>query len=896
MRSGVLRRIAPAVGLAVTTLLPALVAAATPPVRVVSGEGFVEVDNGLVKVRVARDDAGLRQEYLAARGDAWVPLAAGWRPRGGPQPIAPLYDTAIDPAHRILVTECLGRIDRVAGDDEAAVTVLAGATDAARIEQSITVRRGEQLAHVEVRATLAGEAPRLEYLLLPFVMAWQGPPDVSHAPAYEPTNEAVIGDRSFFSPAACLQQNGLFVGLMPDLDIVEGHVVRGPGSRRHPDSNSFPVPVDETQVSMPTALDVEVRPERGVAPVLSYGMMDYVVHQHVWFHHPSAGRTMVRTLSQGDVRIGMDLLLAADAPQHRGYQLAARHLWRRYGRPNFAKPRPQAMPFAAYAEACYPAHFAYQGYDVAGTRLAHRQLPDRPDRRVWQAWELDGQAVGGLRLHAPQWENFVVNLAWWNNACDATGLFAWSRRLDRGGPLAAELGEKAERMIALALAAPQDRGLFPAIYDLRGQRWLRGLWNPPLEGYDPTAARAFWDWDSGQAAYQTAAASVTAGYLMTYRRTCRDDPRIVDYVRRYGDFLIAAMLPDGRVPGWFTADLRPLPSLAWNADGGAHAWVLAELHLATGEPRYLEAARRAAAFLETEVLPRQRWADFEAFYSCAIKPETFHDARTGQGPCNTMSISWALQGFLALHEATGARHYLDAAEATADFASLFQAVWAPHFVITAHPFGGITSQLGDADWLDQRAHRFAEPLVRIGLLTGRQDLVERGVAAARSSLTLVNHPRHRANGIYVHTDFPEGLGPENVDHEGFPQRPLSSGPSWGAVGGLAGAAHVLAQLGGAYVDLARDITVGVDGVGVRAARREGRVVRIDLVDQLAALAMPYDAPRTIELRVVGLPDAGDFELVLDGGPPAPFSAAALAALELRVEGGGFSAPAVPAPR
>ena len=32
-----------------------------------------------------------------------------------------------------------------------------------------------------------------------------------------------------------------------------------------------------------------------------------------------------------------------------------------------------------------------------------------------------------------------------------------------------------------------------------------------------------------------------------------------------------------------------------------------------------------------EVLPGQRWTDFEAHYSCAVKPETFFDERTG-GP------------------------------------------------------------------------------------------------------------------------------------------------------------------------------------------------------------------------------------------------------------------------
>ena len=57
----------------------------------------------------------------------------------------------------------------------------------------------------------------------------------------------------------------------------------------------------------------------------------------------------------------------------------------------------------------------------------------------------------------------------------------------------------------------------------------------------------------------------------------------------------------------------------------------------------------------------------------SFKPETYYDERTGQGPCNTMSMSWALQGFLGLHEATGEQHFLEAAESVADSASLFQA-------------------------------------------------------------------------------------------------------------------------------------------------------------------------------------------------------------------------------
>ncbi len=328
------------------------------------------------------------------------------------------------------------------------------------------------------------------------------------------------------------------------------------------------------------------------------------------------------------------------------------------------------------------------------------------------------------------------------------------------------------------------------------------------------------------------------------------------------------------MPGWFTADLQPLPSLKWNADGGAHAWVLGELYLATKDPKYLDGARRVCGFLLDNVLPQQRWADFEAFYSCATKPETFFDARTDQWPCNTMSVSWALQGFLAIYEATHDQHYLDAAEAAADFASLFQAVWAPPYVVTAYPFGGFSSQLGDAEWLDQRAHRFADPLVRIGLLTGRQDLIERGIAAAHSSLTLANLPRHQANGIYTHTDFPVGLGPENIDHEGYPQRPLSSGPSWSSVGGLAGVAHVMQRLGGAYIDFEKNLAVGVDGLKIVSFCRQGDTIRLKLQSQLAALPVPYDQPYTVELRMAGLPE-GRYTVQINDEAPRRLDAARL---------------------
>ena len=82
-----------------------------------------------------------------------------------------------------------------------------------------------------------------------------------------------------------------------------------------------------------------------------------------------------------------------------------------------------------------------------------------------------------------------------------------------------------------------------------------------MENYNPNTRAAYWDWSNKDSAYQTAAASVTAGYLLQYRKTCEDNPRILPYVRAFGDFLLAQMQPNGCVLGWFSADIKPLPSM-----------------------------------------------------------------------------------------------------------------------------------------------------------------------------------------------------------------------------------------------------------------------------------------------------------------------------------------------
>jgi len=851
-------------------------------VSVQQGDSIIEMDNGLIKGRFQFSSPIVKQSYYVLKDKRWELIIESLvRPRLTDNTVMPLYGRGPGFANdfRLMAQEGLKSVEMLEKSPEQSRILFSGGIGANRIEQVVTLQRGKDYFHIEVTAMLPGDQPKVEYLLSSFAFTPGSKPDFMFTPTVKRADDDLVGDRKFFAPATILEKNGLMVALVPDLDIINDNVVYGVGARPQKHPRVFAIPVDTNKTSFPTGMDLSLNSGITDNPVMSYGFIDYWTEQHVYWRHENENGAQVRTLSDNRLKYGFDLFLNANVEKYRGYQRISSYLWERYGKRYFHQPKPQVMPLADYAKICYPASFDYQGYDVSkGPVVTNRS--GKPELSSWQQWNMNGVQVGGLRLSAPQWYQFIYNTAWWNNVCDATGMYYWGKKLGDSTLL-----DKAGRIISFTLSAPQKEGLFPGLYNINENTWQPSLWNPPLEGYDPSKIDSYWGWDNNRGVYQTASASVTAGFLMYYRQFCENDPRILPYVQRYGDFLIRNMEPNGCIPGWFTKSLEPLPSLKWNADGGAHIWVLSELYRATKEKKYMDAAEKIARFIMDEVMPHQKWYDFETFYSCAVKAETFYDYRTGQYPANNMSTSWALEGFASLYEVTQKKEYLAAAEAAADYTLFYQAVWAPHYIVTAYPFGGFSSQNSDAEWLDQRSHRFADGLLRIGLLAGRQDLVERAVAAARSSLALINLPLIARNDVYKYPNYPLGLGPENIDHEGFPQMPLRSGPSWCEVGGLAAAAHLMNKLGGVYINFEKKIALGIDGISVDSYRLKGCKLNISMKSLLVELPVPFSETYTLDLRIEGIPEQ-NYELVLNNGPVINLTAKELGQLAVVVDPDG----------
>ena len=749
------------------TVGTALVGAAIPPsvgepdVRVEESADSLSIDNGLIKASFRKAGGGIEQEYSARADGQWTAIVNSLRPpRPRPSGCAPLYsDQQVANEYRLLATEGLHEFRVTQKSDAEVRGELRGAIGANAIEQTVTLRQGQKHAHVEVRAVLAGTPPRLEYLLSTFAFAGGTEPDFTHVPCVKRAPDDIVADQIFDAPATIVQKGGLQAALVPDLDLLNQEVVYAKGARPLEGTRGFRVPVDPARISMPAIMDLDLK--SGLTPnaVFAFGWADFITEQHMYWRHENKNGAMVRELSSNNVHYGFDLFVSADAPPFTGYQPISRHLWQRYGSHYFAKPRPQVMPFSEYAKVCFPAAFAYKGDIEKDTKHYAEKKPydlnDSGPLPTWLEFELDAKPCGGIRATPAQWYYDIQFSPWWNNAHDAVGMYWWGKRGD------ATLIDKARRMVNLALAAPQQEGVFPSIYNYKDKRWVGCYWKPtdanihwqfPTTWQPKQIPRTFWDFHSDY--YQTSAASKTAVYLLRYTQRCEDDPRIFPFVRAYGDFIVAHLDSSGCLPAWFTAKLEPVRALRFNAEGGIHIWLLAELHAATGEQKYLDAAQRMAEFLQKEILPKQRWYDFETFYSCSIKPEDFYDSFTGQWPQNTLSMQWAMDGLASLYQATHDAQHLRLAESVADFAGFYQAVWQPHYIITAYAFGGYRSQNSDAEWLDMRQTVFGEAYMRLGLLTGRQDFLERGVATLRASFAIINHPRNIQNDVFRYPALP----------------------------------------------------------------------------------------------------------------------------------------------
>lgn len=814
-------------------------------------DGTIEIDNGIVKARLAEGADYVSQDFFALSEGEWILVAESFRPDLPiPDTATQLFNTSLDPLHRFLVSENLKNISIEENNNDKIVVKITGDKNETSISQWIILERGKDYFHFEVEALLPGNPARLDYFLSTFTFNLDHAPFFIHTPTLKydaeesgqtrfnilPAQDQVIGDRTFHSPAVILQEKGLFMALVPDLNAINQYAVISPDARRAIDipKNKFSVPIEEDKYTMPTGLDLNVRSGLTKKPVITFGWMDNIIGHHIRYQRVNDS-TMIRTLNNNKVRYAFDLFLGAGVDENSGYQRIASYQWERYGHPVFMNRPHLAMPFEEYFRIIDSVTFhpnevdiPLEGYEDMGSSLQ---------------FEMDGLPAGGYRSAVPWWNDVMHNSTFWNNARDASGFFFWGDYLKKP-----ELTDRARRIINFCLSAPRNKyGLFATLYNANSKKWGLGFSDPP-HGENRFFLRE-------SKSYDVPAMSKTAAHLLDYYSRCEKDERIIEYLRPYAEWCLTAINDRGAVPSYVTIDMEASPVLLYSAHPAATMWFLAGFYNVTNEVIYLDGAKKIAAFLEREILPEARWIDMEHYFSCGKKSLEFtRDVWQNQLARGNLANFWACEGFAALYDATGEDKYLKIGERAVDYVSFSQCIWEPHFIYTAFPFGGFTADNADnANMLDARQAEMVKPFLWYGKKLKRQDLLERGIAAARSSVVLINLPEHKKNNIYRHTNiYPYGLGPENIDHGGHPVSAMRTHPSWGEGSGVfTGLAEAMRACGGAYINTDKNLAVGVDGVRIDKCDIIGNELFIQLTSVLFDLNLPWEGAYRLDVVIEG---------------------------------------------
>ena len=815
--------------------------------QIVEKPGELRVANGKVGVALTNVNDQPADITLMAADSAgkWHPVCRTLRPDFAKTPAAnKLFDTSVTP-HRFQANQTLTDFSIASRTDETLRIRMTGKVDNRIIaEQILTLDHDGTSLHLEVSAKL--HEPLLDYFLSTWEFLPPGAPDFVHSPTAKkddpragPAADQVIGDHAFHSPAIVLQKGGLYACLVPDLALINSQALQSPDARRTQavSRNQFSVPIIDKFYTMPTALDLNAKSGLTAQPVFSYGMMDFVVAHHMRYQRANDA-SMIRHLAKPEIRYGYDLLVGAEMPEGAAFQAATRHIWERFGGPQFRQQSHLAMPFAEYVRTVYgvvskPMPPAIQS-----------PVPGYEDHGVFIDFEMNGKPVGGM-VAPPGVLGFgdaLWNFEFWNNIRDANGMVFWGEKLD-----IPQLKERGQRIINLALEAPRnDAGFFPLIYHAASKQWALSSTGP-----SPSPNSIF---DRSAPVHNVPAMAKSAAHLLEFYERCGKDPRIIEYLRPFADGLLARIDGRGAIPSYYTPDMQPIPDLHHSAQPAAMMWFLAEMALVTGEASHRAGAERIAAYLMKEIIPQQRWIDLEVHYSCGRNELTYTmDETQGLPIRGNLSAMWAAKGFKALYQVTGDKAHLEAGAKVADYMSFSQASWDPHYIYTANPFGGCTADnLDTANWLDARHCDLVEPFIWYGLELGRRDLVERGVAAARASTVLINHPRHIENGIYPHVNlYGFGLGPENINHEGHNQSAMRTHPGWGECSGIfTGLADAARLTAGGLIHLDHGFAVGTDGIHL-SLEQKGDTARVTVESRLSKLKQPWDQPYEVKLKVHG---------------------------------------------
>ncbi|MBY8984744.1 MAG: hypothetical protein KGD65_06745 [Candidatus Lokiarchaeota archaeon] len=664
-------------------------------------------------------------------------------------------------------------------------------------------------------------------------------PDFTWVPHIRPRKNLVIGDHVFRSPVIIYKKGNVAFAMIPDLKTL--------GQNR----------------PFQTFMDLNLSSDNfSKSQYIAYGFGNYKPHRHVYFKHNTAAKWKIDA--------GTDLMFRYYIISFRGQSVSEilffinNFLWEKYGRRNlYQNLNPQIVPYDINVKEGFEALFERQNYwgdlkmnnvECGGfwvsTWVGKEKLP------------LNFIKKNNIRDYTQNYSKrhriaVIFNTAWFLNIRSAYGLRYFGELWKRE-----DLLMKGKKMLNLILQLPRNKGIFPSL-----------VLPSSSDSIEFSTVKGVKAWQILEEEYNLVDASLTMYWAIKYSN---DFNYLKESVKEVCKDLVTLIkdlqLENGEIPTFITFDdnneIIINDDLSGSASSGASLMFLLEYYKLTNDNNILLICERIAEFIIAKIIPEDKWLDFEAFYSCTHPLYTEYDTFTRSYVMNNLCIYWCAEGFKDLYRATGKERYIEFGERILAIMSLFQQVWDMPY-INYHTFGGFGCQNTDAELGDARQGLFVKTYMEYYLETGKEEYMERGIAALRASwaLQILREYEEICPGNLTETEtidtIDRGLIRENYGHAGYDKR-ISNYImlDWGIGTAATASAYAKKHFGDLFIDFKNRFVFGIDGILMKRFDFNDRQVLIefDLINKKETLIVKArDVPFDLIELIFNKESVGNFK-------------------------------------
>ncbi|MFX0000597.1 MAG: hypothetical protein ACFE88_10790 [Candidatus Hermodarchaeota archaeon] len=651
-------------------------------------------------------------------------------------------------------------------------------------------------------------------------------PDFTWVPHLCPGKNYVIGDHVFRSPVVIYKKGKYGFAFIPDLKTL--------GSNRP--FSSF--------------INFNLEPNNNEKwPQISFGFGNYKPTQHILFIHEPQKEWMVE--ENTDLTFRFYIIIFFNKTNNYILKFINNFLWEKYGRKVLHNNlNPQIFPFEMNVQEGYTALFDQHKFwgdfkinnvecggiwfrSWSGKKkkpiefIKPENLEEFLKRSTSTMPSLQSKAndmINELTYNAEkvEWfDNYTRRRAYiprtaeiWNNA------FFLNIRTGYGLRYFGELWnnkdliDKGTKILNTILQLPRRKGVFPSVIlpaspDSNVISIINGL-------------KAFSYTDD----FHIVDSCLAMYWALKYYQEFEKNEEIIEKCKQLLNLIEIIQMNNGVIPSYinFKED-KTIPIfrdiLINSASSGASLLFLTELYKILKEERILEIIKRIAGFIKTEIVPTNKWHDFEPFFSCSQYPLDTFDNYTNSHIINTLCVYWCTEGFKELYKVTNNSEHLKTGEYVLAILSLFQQVWDMPY-ISINTFGGFGVQNADAELNDARQALFIHTYMDYYLLTGKNEYMERGIAALRASWVLQLLPEYEilspgnVQGIDTIEGVDKGVVYENYGHSGSDFRtPGHIAFDWGVGTAATATAYVKKHFGDLFIDFNQKKIWGIDGLLIK---------------------------------------------------------------------------------